>query len=448
MQKNACCEQYHDEKHGCCNNGSDSHGFPIKCVVVCFPMESLCYRFYKCYISHCLVDIECSIDNFVLKFCNRRSSKSVATFDNMTMIKSNVVKNEYNDIKSVSYTLQKSIAHFQIHWFAVAYQFIAMKSSPLSFLNMTSGKAAGEKEKIAVLQVFALRGALAYLKANPECGFDSRQAAEIFEGVLITGIKELEKEPIVFDNHEWKLHKRLSDSKGSESKATEVEITPDSKPKSEETSPASMANGKTNLSKELLSSDPNAFLDLAATSNDHREAFHVVIIARSPTLLCQMLERGWKYPEMLEESAKNGWLEGIRLGLEHGCAFDKLSTTIAAVENGHVDCLRYLLDNAWKPSNYWKKRCRSLTIVAARHGHLECLRYLHEFGIPWSKEYTAMSAAEGGHLECLRYAHEHGCPWNDLTTSFAEAGGHLDCLRYALENGCKRQKMNSPLGIN
>lgn len=330
--------------------------------------------------------------------------------------------------------------------------------SPLSFLSITCGLAADEREETAVLQRFAVRGALAYLKGNPKCEFDSQQVAEIFEGILITGIQELEKEPIRFKDHEWKLHKRLSGqtesgertdskhvSKSLESKAGDAQNkrTVSRSQQIEEGTErsaltASTASGETSRSKSWekdLVSDPDAFLDFAATSIDHRGAFDMVIEARSSTLLCQMLKRGWGPPDLLDMIAEKGWLEGLIVGLEHGGTFDKFTTPRAAVVNGHVDCLRYLCENGWKSSHDSKRSV--LTAIAAENGHVECLRYLHKFGVPWCKEFTTSLAAKGGHLDCLRYAHEHGCRWGCKTPASAAEHGHLECLRYAHENGCR-----------
>ena len=143
-----------------------------------------------------------------------------------------------------------------------------MVSGPISFLKMTSGKSAGVNEKTEVMRKFALRGALAYVKANPDCGLDSQQAAEVFEGVLITGIQEMEKEPIVYKSNEWRLYKTLSgkadsgsDSEGQSklSKAKEPKVSkkaekPKEKGKFAEpqqscVSTASTDSGKTGFSK-------------------------------------------------------------------------------------------------------------------------------------------------------------------------------------------------------
>jgi len=48
-------------------------------------------------------------------------------------------------------------------------------------------------------------------------------------------------------------------------------------------------------------------------------------------------------------------------------------------------------------------------------------------------ELTPVMAAKNGHLECLKYCIENGCPWDELTPAFAASNGHLDCLKYTSE---------------
>ena len=99
-----------------------------------------------------------------------------------------------------------------------------------------------------------------------------------------------------------------------------------------------------------------------------------------------------------------------------------------AVENGHIDCLKYLHENGCSWST---ETCNK----AAENGHIDCLKYLHENGCPWSTE-TCNKAAQYGHLYCLKYLHQNGCPWSTETCTKAATNGHLDCLEYAHENGC------------
>ena len=66
--------------------------------------------------------------------------------------------------------------------------------------------------------------------------------------------------------------------------------------------------------------------------------------------------------------------------------------------------------------------------AAVNGGHLECLKYLHDKGCPWDKT-TCSSAAEGGHLECLKYLHDKGCPW-DEELFFLLLEAVTECLKY------------------
>ena len=80
------------------------------------------------------------------------------------------------------------------------------------------------------------------------------------------------------------------------------------------------------------------------------------------------------------------------------------------------------------------KKYTSCTI-AVENGVLECLKYLHENDYPWDED-TCEYAAKYGYLECLKYAHENGCLWGYETYYKAAKNGHLEILKYADEHEC------------
>ena len=52
-------------------------------------------------------------------------------------------------------------------------------------------------------------------------------------------------------------------------------------------------------------------------------------------------------------------------------------------------------------------------------------------------EWACSDAAENGHLECLKYLREEAkAPWDSSVLHFAHAKKHLECLRYAIEKKC------------
>lgn len=104
-------------------------------------------------------------------------------------------------------------------------------------------------------------------------------------------------------------------------------------------------------------------------------------------------------------------------------------TCINAARNGHLECLKYILDNGYPVID-------NVCTFAAKYGHLECLKYIHlKGGSKVWNELTCLAAAEGGHLDCLRYAHDNGCPWDRRVCIEAFKNDNLDCLQYVREHG-------------
>lgn len=134
------------------------------------------------------------------------------------------------------------------------------------------------------------------------------------------------------------------------------------------------------------------------------------------------------------------------------------STTLSAASKGHLNCLRYLHEEA---KCVWPE-ARILQVIV-KENHVDCLRYVHEagcilyenlfklaigkddqtecfeylvkHGCPASAE-TAVWAATVNNLKCLRYLHENCCPWNERVVNKAASLGHVDCLQFALNHGC------------
>lgn len=69
---------------------------------------------------------------------------------------------------------------------------------------------------------------------------------------------------------------------------------------------------------------------------------------------------------------------------------------------------------------------------ACRNGQLACLERLHSHGALWDVS-TVSSAAAQGHIDCLRFALEQGCPYKDTLIIGSVQSSNTVCLRYLVE---------------
>lgn len=125
-------------------------------------------------------------------------------------------------------------------------------------------------------------------------------------------------------------------------------------------------------------------------------------------------------------AAKNGHFELVKwIGKHHPW---KISACEGAAEGGHLNILKWLIDQGFPCGN-------SLCTYAALGGHVHILEWLWDQGYNFS-ETTCARAAEGGHFEVIKWLRDKNCPWDDLTCEFAKNCGHLDILKWCIENGC------------
>ena len=154
-------------------------------------------------------------------------------------------------------------------------------------------------------------------------------------------------------------------------------------------------------------------------------------------------------------AARRGHLDCLRFSLQNGYPISPLLCTGAA-EGGHLACLRYLHEEAHVPWDHSTTRCCST---------VECMRYLLQNVCPFDPEdlpgvlayaarldclrlvvsaggtvdvFTAASAASAGSIACLRYlVEEEHCPVNSSVLHRAARTGSLCCMRYLREKcGC------------
>ncbi len=183
--------------------------------------------------------------------------------------------------------------------------------------------------------------------------------------------------------------------------------------------------------------------------------------ARAGSLRCLQYLHSQGFPwddETCEYAAMGGHLECLKYLHQHGCPWDE-STTFAGAVAGHTKCLAFALENKcpcdYRAAEFSARNGHKNTLhllrnyvmctshewnlvmaAAAEHGHLDCLRYLLNDGCEIVNVLVPMMASKEGHLDCLQYYHEAGFSWCCAVTYMAASYGHFHCLEYAIEHGC------------
>ncbi len=131
-----------------------------------------------------------------------------------------------------------------------------------------------------------------------------------------------------------------------------------------------------------------------------------------------------------------GNLEMLKYCFSKGCPCDEKKSFEQVAVEGHLDCLRFLVDKV-KPSRDMEAK---VAIKAAGKGHTDIVKYLvEERKISEEvKSECVYNAAKFGRLDCLKYLVEEAkAPRNDF---FYIAGAryfkHPECENYLLEKGC------------
>ena len=132
----------------------------------------------------------------------------------------------------------------------------------------------------------------------------------------------------------------------------------------------------------------------------------------------------------INAAAGQGNLEMVKYCVANECPIDEDACACAA-ENGHLEVLKYLREEAKAP---WDLR---IAEWAALNGHLHVLEYLVERKFDQYNVFACKYAAENGHLDCLKYLHKTAkAPWDSWAVRDAHKNNRTECVQYLLDNNC------------
>jgi ankyrin repeat protein len=138
----------------------------------------------------------------------------------------------------------------------------------------------------------------------------------------------------------------------------------------------------------------------------------------------------------INAAARQGNLEMVKYCVANECPIDRLHAFACeyAAENGHLECLKYLREEAKAPWN------SSTAYRAAENGNLHILEYLVERKFDKYDAWACMLAAENGHLDCLKYLRETRNPfarWTSRAVLAAHEQNQTECVQYLLDKNQK-----------
>jgi len=138
----------------------------------------------------------------------------------------------------------------------------------------------------------------------------------------------------------------------------------------------------------------------------------------------------------INKAASVGNLEMLKYCFANDCPYDEDWSCRNAAANGHLDCLRFLLDKV-KPSREME---HGVALAAAQFGQPDILKYcVEERKISDdTKSNSTLQSVYNGHLDCIRYLVEEAkAPldkWKYI--AFARYFEQPECLHYLREKGC------------
>jgi uncharacterized protein len=157
---------------------------------------------------------------------------------------------------------------------------------------------------------------------------------------------------------------------------------------------------------------------------------------------------------LLTYAASKGYTDIIRVLLKYGADIEQidymgLTALIWAVDNGHIDTVRFLLANEGVEIGYINYRMvRTALMFAASNGHFDIVKILLDKGAEinakgYGGETALMYAAEKGHIDIVKALLAKGAEINsktdegDTALTLASKNNHPDIVKLLKEAGAK-----------
>ena len=133
---------------------------------------------------------------------------------------------------------------------------------------------------------------------------------------------------------------------------------------------------------------------------------------------------------MMSSISEDNLIHSLNIELKNmkNCCVSTDYTT--AVINNHVQCLEKIHDTFIRIP--WNSKTME---IAVENGSIDCLKYLYENGCPVNNDICDY-AAQAGHVECLIYLHKVGIKPTSKTCFYAVYNCHIKCIEYLIQNGC------------
>eukprot|EP00953_Heterococcus_sp_UTEX-ZZ885_P020600 11517-Heterococcus_DN1.PRE.2 len=144
----------------------------------------------------------------------------------------------------------------------------------------------------------------------------------------------------------------------------------------------------------------------------------------------QLHSEGCPWPlQLLTKALSSGYFELVRWCYEHGCSWAAAYAAYSAAESGNIELMAWVLQQSGTELN------ADVMMVAASKGHLLMCQYLHTCQCPWDTSSTTQ-AAHLGHVDVLRWLVDNGCPWSAMGLCWHAAyGGSVKMLAHLQELG-------------